>query len=353
MAYEPCQNPLCNSYGKPHPNCRCYGSFAQGGEANKFCSKNNAHNPACELFKERPDPNHQVTGFLVNQGLHGLLNLDSKPDLQRYEKYVHRGNKDLDANIDALFSDDKPEKKDHSKAKEQIDQWIKNGGITQDIQQEIYNQNGASQNFAKGGEVKGKESKGVLHKHPVADVYPEQNMLLQAAKGRMSNYLNGIRPQEHLPKLAFDDAPDQTQSKKSYDKALGLAAHPMGILDEIRKGTIEPEDVHHFVSLHPDLGDMVHKKLTDRIVKGQFEGKKPSFKVRQGLSMALGVPLSSELVPSAMMAAQGVFQQQNMARQQSAPASQKKKGTSKSSLTHADQQFLTSEQARVVREQKS
>jgi hypothetical protein len=61
-AYPPCINPSCKSYGKSHPNCRCYGGktgqtheemfFADGGKVNgSYCSEDRAHQKGCEYFK--------------------------------------------------------------------------------------------------------------------------------------------------------------------------------------------------------------------------------------------------------------------------------------------------------------
>lgn len=38
----PCQNPNCHSYGKPHPNCRCYMNYADGGDVQVDDSKDTA-----------------------------------------------------------------------------------------------------------------------------------------------------------------------------------------------------------------------------------------------------------------------------------------------------------------------
>lgn len=62
--YPPCINSSCKSYGKPHPNCRCYGGnpivghgegfFAEGGEVGKekFCDANRTHFKGCEYFQD-------------------------------------------------------------------------------------------------------------------------------------------------------------------------------------------------------------------------------------------------------------------------------------------------------------
>lgn len=64
--YPPCINPSCKSYGKSHPNCRCYGGnsehsgvgaeghFAEGGEVSKeyYCDNNRPHFKKCEYYAE-------------------------------------------------------------------------------------------------------------------------------------------------------------------------------------------------------------------------------------------------------------------------------------------------------------
>lgn len=58
--YPPCINPSCKSFGKSHPNCRCYGGvpegghFAKGGEVEKeyYCDDNRMHRKSCEYYAE-------------------------------------------------------------------------------------------------------------------------------------------------------------------------------------------------------------------------------------------------------------------------------------------------------------
>lgn len=52
MAERPCKNPNCNSYGVPHPNCQCYGGYAQGGMASgSFCDAAQPHKAECQYAK--------------------------------------------------------------------------------------------------------------------------------------------------------------------------------------------------------------------------------------------------------------------------------------------------------------
>lgn len=78
--YPPCINPSCKSYGKSHPNCKCYGGvsehtgageagmFAHGGDVeNKyFCNDNRAHYKDCEFYKGgqmKAMPKPKIQGF--------------------------------------------------------------------------------------------------------------------------------------------------------------------------------------------------------------------------------------------------------------------------------------------------
>lgn len=359
MSYEPCLNPNCKSYGKPHPNCRCHGSFASGGKVEHFCSKAQLHQKDCKYFAEggevspftipqHDDPEMSVVSYLGHGGLHGLLQMGSKASDQSIEKYnraIKHGSKNLSTRINDLFKDSPSEKVDHTESKKLINDWIEKGGVNHDLQQEIYKQQ-EPQNFAEGGHVK--QTQSLLHDSQIASAYPAQNMMLQTAKGRTSNYLGSLKPQKNTPKLAFDHEPDTRQQEKSYQSALHMAADPFHVLSKVQNGTIQPEDIKHLQNLYPEVNSVLQKKLTEKITEAQMKKEKPSYKVRQGLSLLMGVPLSAEMTPQNIQAAQATFQM-GKPQQQEAPTKGKK---NTSTLTKADDAYLTSPQARVAREQK-
>jgi hypothetical protein len=353
----PCKNASCNSHGKPHPNCKCYPNMAKGGEVSSFCSENRMHEKGCEYFAdggevEAPQhvsPSHSVASYIAHSGLHGLIDMPGKTSEKSIDKYnqaVTRGHKTFNSKVNHLFKDGPEEKQDYSKAKKSIHEWIEKGGVHNDIMEEVYKQN-SPQGFAAGGHVEAK--KDHLHDQNIASKYPEHNLLLQAAKGRMSDYLNSLKPQKNVPKLAFDDAPDTRHQEKSYQRALSLAAHPLHIVDKIKDGTVEPEHVSHFRNLHPEVDDVLQKKMTQKIIEMQLKGEKPKSHVRQGLSLFLGTPLSGEITPQNIQAAQATFQSKKPQQQDQAPTKNKK---NTSTLTKADKPYLTGEQARVARSQK-
>lgn len=231
------------------------------------------------------------------------------------------------------------------KNREKIMDWITGGGVDQDIQQEIYNQGGETpQGLAKGGEVAKSES----HNSPgTSQLYPNQAMLMAQAKGRVSNYLNSIRPPDQMAKLAFDHEPDMRKQKKSYNRAIDIAAQPLSVLDQVHKGTLEPEDVKHFTQMFPEVNKVVQGKIAEKISENQLNGERPSHKIRQALSLFTGTNLTSELIPQNIQAAQAVFAMKNQQQQQIKPTK-----SNPGKLSKSDSSFLTGGQALERRAQK-
>ncbi len=90
------------------------------------------------------------------------------------------------------------------------------------------------------------------------------------------------------------------------------------------------------------------------IVKAQIDGEKPSYKVRQGMSMFLGAPLSAELMPQNIAAAQAVFVQKKAQQEpDKAPGKSSKTHDSAKALSKSDKAYLTSDQARETRQQRT
>ncbi len=232
------------------------------------------------------------------------------------------------------------DKVNRQKIKDELD----DGWLNRDIKAE--SQPAEMPGFAKGGAVSAPTEKdhGGLATH-----FPEQNIIMHAAKGRILGYLNSLRPEKNGLKLPFDAAPDLRERERSYNKAIDLANAPLGILEEIKRGTIEPEHVQHFNAMHPEVGGLLQKKLMEGITQLQMDDKKPSFKVRQGLSMFMGTALSSDFTPASIQAAQNVFAQAGAQKHPNPPA---KTGKNTSTLSKADDAFLTSSQARVQRSQR-
>lgn len=338
MALFPCKNPNCNSVGKPHPNCRCYpNAMAEGGSVQSFCDSPRSHKKDCEYFAEgglvddENDPNRAVAAHLANQGASGSLDQILNQPIEKYYSSIQKGHKNIDSSSQSIFSGKAISEKKDPKSRKLLENWMNEGNTYEDIQ------NALSQGQDLSPDL-------------LSQIHPQQNLLLQTAKGRISGYLNSIKPQENIAKLAFDDAPDQTEAKKNYEEALNIANSPLSILDHLQKGTIDPLHVKHFSAMYPEVNDLLQKKLTEKIIEAQLNGEKPNYIIRQGLSLLMGTDLSSELKPMNIQAAQATFQSQQAPPQTAQQTSKPKKSTSK--LSKTEQSFLTSNQALTSRQQK-
>lgn len=182
----------------------------------------------------------------------------------------------------------------------------------------------------------------------VATHFPEQSMLMGAAKSRISNYLNSLKPQKNMGSaLPYDHAPDQKAQEKKYSRAIQIAASPLHILNKVKDGSLTPDELGHFHQLYPEMYNQLSRKMTEKITEQQVKGERPNYHTRQGLSMFLGSPLDSSFTPASIMAAQNVFAQKKQGSQPTEP-SPTKKGTSK--LGDIPKQFQTPSQASEARQ---
>lgn len=278
-----------------------------------------------------------------------------------YAQHVGKGAAAASNAVESLFktgAQQSVNSMSNSENREKLGDWITNGGMTQEIQQQIYDDNSGPQpeGFAKGGEVKKKHPEHkpaqpiMNNRYGLESHYPDQNVLMNTTKGRISNYLLGLKPQPKQQKLTFDADPDLRTQTKSYNRALDIANSPLSVMEEIKKGTIDPEHIKHMNALYPEVVDLLKSKISKRIVDAQLNGEKPSYKIRQGLSMFMGTALSSETTPANIVAAQSTFA--NKKQDQQPQPSGGSKGSPKA-LSKSDSSFLTGSQALARRSQKA
>lgn len=230
---------------------------------------------------------------------------------------------------------------------DKLHKYIENGGINQQLDEIKHEQtqDSAPQGFAEGGQVQAKplESKGGL-----ASLYPAQNQMLTATKGRVSQYLNSLRPQQPS-KMMFDKGYHDKAAERTYRSALSIANAPVSVLTHVKNGTLLPEHLQHLASMYPELHDHMSKKITEKLVKHQHdEEKQPSYKTQQALSLFLGAHLTSSLSPDSIQAAQATFAPKQPPQQQ--PPTKNKKSTN--SLSKVSKDYETPEQSRAARANK-
>lgn len=209
-----------------------------------------------------------------------------------------------------------------SREKEKISEFVENGGMNDQIQQELNEP--AQPGYAKGGMVSKADP------DTFSTVFPTENVLLQAAKGRISGYLGSVRPKPSSGMLPFDKHRQDPIQAKSYDRALEIAANPIGVLEHVKKGTLTSEHVKHISQMYPEIYNHLSKEMTKRItMHGMDEENKPSYKTRQAMSLFMTTPLEKVFTPPNIQAAQSVFIPRSAPQQPAQGASKMKRGTAK------------------------
>ena len=384
MAYLPCLNPSCNSHGQPHPHCKCYSNMATGGIADHFCASNNPHSESCEYYApggqvgqllqprafQSPlmgDPEDHTAAAMAHGGANMLFGSPKSPyfgafgsgstanklagnetagNMMGYMSRLKKGHKAVDQGVESLFTDGSPEFEDKpEKEREQIKEYINKGGIDAEMQAQ-HQQQLQPQGYAEGGSV----SMEPKREDPLSGVYPEHNLILNTAKARVSHYLNSMKPQEEQPTLPFDPKKDMKVQNKNYDKAVQMAAQPLGILKEVKDGSLTPDVMKHFTQMWPEVHTHLSKKMTEQIMKAQMKGERPPYKVRQAMSMFMGSTLDSTMTPASIMAAQNVFASKAAQQQPQQAPTKNKKGTS--TLSKASEPYQTASQAAQARQKQ-
>lgn len=271
------------------------------------------------------------------------------PEVLNHAAVVDKGAKKIANAVDAIFaSSSKALKFEVSeKDRDKLRKFVEDGGVTQQMQNTLNRQK--PQRFAEGGMAEIETPLPPEPKSNLSKVYPDQDMLMQTAKGRIYNYLNNQRPQENSARLPFDSKIDDKSKNKDYDNILDLAIQPLSILSAVKDGSLTPSKMQHFTQMYPEVYRTLSNKLTQKITDAQLNDEKPSYSLRQSLSLFLGAPLDSSFTPQSIQAAQGIYAQkaQQQQNQINEPAGNK---SSASKMDKFYKSYQTPNQASLQRQ---
>lgn len=160
------------------------------------------------------------------------------------------------------------------------------------------------------------------------DYLPGHSTSLSYTAGNAVNYLNSLRPKEvrQLP-LDKKSVPNPIE-KANYNRALMIAQDPLIVMDHARSGTITPSDINTLNVLYPKLRDKFAKALESEMVSHLSKGGEISLSKVQGLSLLLGHPLNSSIMPYNMTSNQSLYLPSPSSQQPSGKPSRSPKGQS-------------------------
>ena len=180
---------------------------------------------------------------------------------------------------------------------------------------------------------------------------PNHGMNLARVASAASNYLNSIRP---MPKQLspFDRAVEPSNYEKDlFKSALSIANQPLIVLEKIQNGTINSEDIKHLSNMYPSLYDNLKEKVMGELVDKVHNQEEVPYETRMGLSLFLGQPLDSTMMPSSIMALQPKIAEQQQQAQAQSMGQAPVQGRSLKDINKLSNQALTPGQARIVEKQ--
>lgn len=265
------------------------------------------------------------------------------PQAVHYATQIAKAAKKTNSAMDAIFKSGSQQLIDGASDKDikQIEEYMQDGGIETQMKNSMQEQvRNEPSKFAEGGEVQPQSNQGF------ANAFPEQNLLLNQAKGRISNYLNSLRPHENPTRLPFDKETKNKQQERTYKNAITIAANPLSILNKVQSGKLTPEDMKHFSQMMPEGYRYLSKEMTKKVIKSQMSGEIPPYKKRLAMSLFLGTSLDSTTTPVAVQTIQNMYAAKKPAQQ---PQQKPKKNTE--NLSKAANSYLTDDQSVAKRQQ--
>lgn len=151
---------------------------------------------------------------------------------------------------------------------------------------------------------------------------PGQADEIAGATGRAAQYMQQLKPKSvQVSPMDTKQEPTSAQTT-AYRRQLSIAEQPLQIMQHIKDGTLQAQDMATLQTINPALKDELTKHLSKNMSDYMSGGDHIPYHVQQTLSLFLGTPLSSTLSPAGIQAAQGTY----ASKQPPGPPQQQGKG---------------------------
>lgn len=339
--WPPCINTDCRSYGRPHPNCLCFGPLSQAGkfeyaEGGEVCSSNHGHHDSCEHFADggtitenkqiHNNPANTLSHVALHHGLIGVLTKTGKSKSENIHKatedyidHARRGHKSMHSHMENLFTTNKvePDKKQR-----------------EDLKKHLSDLNMHPEKMLEVG--------GNLN-------LPGHDAQLGALTGTAVNHFNAIKPKQAKTHPLDELTPVDKREESVFDRHLDLANNPALILQHVKDGMLLPSDIMTLRALYPSLHEKMKEKGFEALVGAKEKGVEIPYKMKQSLSLLMGQDLDSTMSQESMLAiikSAGTQQAQN--QQKNNPKPKKASGVELNQINKVNDMSATSLQERQM-----
>ncbi len=154
------------------------------------------------------------------------------------------------------------------------------------------------------------EAPNSIYKTAESDVgyyLPNHQTGLSEVTTRAVSYLQSIKPRP-FKASPLDRPIEPSKAEMSrYRRALEIAQSPAIVLNHIKNGTLLLNDIKDLGAMYPGLYKTMANKLSEEMINTQADEEPIPYKTRMGLSLFLGQPLDSSMLPTTILASQATY----------------------------------------------
>lgn len=157
----------------------------------------------------------------------------------------------------------------------------------------------------------GQTTQTAMQQDGLGHYLPNHQMAMTEASTRALQYLQGLKPHPYRPNPLDKEIPPSKAQEARYHRALDIAQQPAIVLQHVKDGTLQGSDIQDLNALYPALYKNLSQKLSNEMTSAHSKEEPLPYKTRMGISLFLGQPVDSSMIPSSIMAAQPKPPQQN------------------------------------------
>ena len=141
----------------------------------------------------------------------------------------------------------------------------------------------------------------------LAHYMPEHGTALALTANNAVNYLNSVRPKEIQTSPLDEKLPINKDAEVAYQRTLAVAAQPLIVLHRLKEGTLSSADINTMKAIYPNMYNSLKQKLYAQVVNRKADEEGLPQHLKMGLSLFMGMPLDSNLMPQVIAANQAAL----------------------------------------------
>ena len=140
----------------------------------------------------------------------------------------------------------------------------------------------------------------------VGHYLPNHQVALTESTARAVQYLQSIKPRPFQASPLDKPIEPSKDQMARYNRAMDIANQPAIVLQHIKNGTLQANDLKDMNAMYPALMKQMQDRLTQHMGSSITQEQNIPYKTKMGMSLFLGQPMDSTMEPMSIQAAQPV-----------------------------------------------